>query len=91
MKVRAALVLALVILFMPLATWRRSSLAADTRHTGTVVEVGRDSLVVDELGLAGRGQKLHINVTSNTRLVESQRNPNASGAQDAFTEKAIAL
>jgi hypothetical protein len=63
-KVKAAIILALALaamLLIPLATW---SLAAGTRHSGTVVEVGRDSLVVDELGLAGREQKLHIKVTS---------------------------
>jgi hypothetical protein len=40
-----------------------------------VVEVGRDSLVVDELGRAGKEQKLHVTVTANTRVVESERNP----------------
>ncbi len=91
MKVKAALILVLVIPFMPLAACRLSSFAFDIRHSGAVLEVGPDRLVVDELGLAGREQKLDITVTSTTRLVDSQRNPNASGTQDLFTEKTIAL
>jgi hypothetical protein len=68
-----------------------TALAAGTRHSGTVVDVGRDNLVVDKLGRAGKEQKLHLTVTANTRVVESERNSHASGTQDAFTEKTIAL
>ena len=83
---RRGLVVLFVLMLLPML-----ALAATTRHTGTVVDVGRDSLVVDELGRAGKEQRLHLAVTANTRVVESERNPHASSAQDEFTEKPIAL
>ncbi len=90
MRIQASVRRGLVV-FFALMLLPTMALAAGTRHKGTVVEVGRDSLVVDELGRAGKEQKLHMTVTANTRVVESERNPHASSAQDEFTEKTIAL
>jgi hypothetical protein len=86
-----SMVLPGLVVFFALMLLPPTAVAAGTRHSGTVVEVGRDGLIVDELGLAGREEKLHINVTATTRVVESQRNPRASGPEDAFTENTIAL
>ena len=81
------LVVSLGLTLLPIGAF-----GADGRHSGTVVEVAHDGLLVDELGLAGREQKLRINVTPKTRVVDSsERNPRPSGPQDAFTEKAITL
>jgi len=76
------LVLVLVVTLVPMM-----ALAAGNRHSGTVLSVGPESFVVDELGLAGKEQKLHIAVTPKTRLIDSERNPQASGAQDSFTSR----
>jgi hypothetical protein len=62
-----------------------SDAATASRHSGTVVEVGSDRLVVVELGLAGKEERLHISVTPTTRVVESVRNPRATGLEDQFT------
>jgi hypothetical protein len=70
---------------------KATMLSAGDRRSGIVLSVGRDSLVVDELGRAGEKQKLHVTITRKTRVIELQRNPAASGAQDAFTDKTISL
>ena len=63
-------------------------LSAGERHAGTVLSVGPDSLVVDELGRAGKAHKLHITVTPRTRIIVSQRNPQAP---ESFTDTTISL
>jgi hypothetical protein len=65
--------------------------SAGDRHAGSVLRVGSDSLVVDEVGRAGEEQKLHVTITPKTRIIESRRNPAASDAQDSFTDKTISL
>ena len=67
------------------------AVATDIRHSGAVVNVDRDGLVVDEFGRAGKERKLHITVMPSARVVDSQRNPHTSRTQDAFVEKTIAL
>jgi Double zinc ribbon len=59
--------------------------APDPRHSGTVMDVGRDSLVVAELGRAGEEQTLHVTVTPATRIIDSDRNPHATSGPDQFT------
>jgi len=63
--------------------------AAGERHTGTVQTVSSDSLVVDELGRAGKEHKLRVVVTPETRIAYSERNPHATSAQDLFVESTI--
>jgi hypothetical protein len=65
--------------------------ATASRHSGTVVEVGSDRLVVAELGLAGKEERLHITVTPATRVIESVRNPRATSFGDQFTTTPITL
>jgi hypothetical protein len=66
-------------------------LSAGGRHAGSVFSVGPDRLVIDELGRAGEAQQLDITITRTTRIIESQRNPAGSSAQDSFTDKTISL
>lgn len=63
-------------------------LSAGERHAGTVLSVGPDSLVVDELGRAGKAQKLLVIVTPRTRIIVSQRNLRAP---ESFTDTPISL
>jgi hypothetical protein len=90
MRIRAAQLQA-TGLFLALMLAPITVQSADTRHSGTVLDVGRDALVVDELGLAGREHKLKIVVTPKTRIIDSERNPHAPSAQAAFTEHTIGL
>lgn len=62
-----------------------------SRHSGTVVEVGSDRLVVAELGLGSKAERLHITVTPATRVIESVRNPRATSFGDQFTTTPITL
>ena len=64
-----------------------TELTAGDRHAGTVLSVGPDSLVVDELGRAGTAHKLHVTVTPRTSIIVSQRNPQAP----EFTDTPISL
>jgi hypothetical protein len=90
MRIRAAQLQA-TGLFLALMLAPITVQSADTRHSGTVLDVGRDALVVDALGLAGREHKLKIVVTPKTRIIDSERNPHAPSAQAAFTEHTIGL
>ena len=65
--------------------------SAGDRHAGSVLSVAPDRLVVHEVGRAGEEQKLHVTITGKTRIIESRRNPVASGTQDAFTDQSISL
>jgi hypothetical protein len=67
---------------------RPAMLSAGGRHAGSVLSVGPDSLVVDELGRAGKSQRLHVTVTPRTRIIVSQRNPQAP---ESFTDTTISL
>lgn len=67
------------------------ALAAGHQHAGTVLDVTSGSLVVDELGAAGKETKLHVRVTPQTRVTLSTRNSHATDVQSAFTSTAIAL
>jgi|SRR5689334_13862540 hypothetical protein len=77
----------LLVMMLPPMT----AFGADTRHSGTVLEVRRGALIVDELGRAGTEHKLMFVVTPKTRIVDSQRNPHMPTAQASFTEHNIAL
>src|SRR5262249_24017992 len=63
-------------------------LLAGERHAGTVLSVGPDSLVVDELGRAGKAQKLLVTATPRTRIILPQRDPQAP---ESFTDTPISL
>ncbi len=67
--------------------------AEATRHSGTVVSVDAKSraLVVDELGAAGKEQRLHVRLTPDAHVVLSERNPHATDAQSQFTDRSISL
>ena len=64
-----------------------TELTAGDRHAGTVLSVGPDSLVVDELGRAGKAHQLRVTVTPRTRIILSQRNSQAP----EFTDTPISL
>jgi hypothetical protein len=65
--------------------------AAGERHTGTVVTVGSDNLIVDGLGRGGREEKLNVAVTPTTRITYSERNAHASSPQELFNDTTIPL
>jgi hypothetical protein len=80
------LVLTLLVTLVPL-----TAVIAGEHHSGTVLSVGSAGLVVDELGRAGKEQTLQIAVLPQTRLIDAERNPKGTSAEDAFTEKTISL
>lgn len=67
--------------------------ANGARHAGTVVSVDSKSntLVVDELGKAGKEEKLRLHVAPNARVVLSERVDQASDPQHTFKDTPIAL
>jgi hypothetical protein len=66
---------------------------AGQRHDGTVSAVDRKSgtLTLDELGVGGRPQMLRVRVAPDTRVVLSERIPQATDAQHEFKDTPITL
>jgi hypothetical protein len=75
------------VLLLALTLVPVTELTAGDRHAGTVLSVGLDSLVVDELGRAGTAHMLYVTVTPRTSIIVSQRNPQAP----EFTDTPISL
>jgi hypothetical protein len=65
-------------------------LIANERHTGTVLNVEPNRLVVLVLGRAGKEEKLQVAVTPQTRIVDSERNPRPTSVRELFTEADLA-
>ena len=55
------------------------------------MSVEPNSLVVRELGAAGKERKLQAAVTPQTRVTDSERNPRPTNAQELFKDKPISL
>jgi len=65
-----------------------NALMANERHTGTVMSVEPNGLV---LLRGGKEQKLQVAVTPQTRVTDSERNPRPTSVQELFTDKPIPL
>src|SRR5207253_9132160 len=76
-------VLLLALTLMPV-----TKLTAGDRHAGTVLSVGLDSLVVDELGRAGTPHMLYVTVTPRTSIIVPHRHPPAPELTDTPTSLA---
>ena len=68
-----------------------NALMANERHTGTVMSVEPNGLVLLVLGRGGKEQKLQVAVTPQTRVTDSERNPRPTSVQELFTDKPIPL
>lgn len=62
---------------------------AGERHSGTVVSVKPESLLLAEIVAGGKERKLLVQLTAQTRVVVSDRNPHATGVENSFTNTPI--
>src|SRR5438445_13742350 len=70
------------VLLLALTLVPVTKLTAGDRHAGTVLSVGLDSMVVDELGRAGTAHMLYVTGTPTTSIIVSERNPQAPELTD---------
>ena len=77
------------VLLLALTLVPVTKLTAGDRHAGTVLSVGLDSLVVDELGRAGTAHMLYVTVTPRTSIIVSQRNPQAPEFTDTNVKRSV--
>lgn len=73
--------------------WVAGPAVAAERHSGSVVSIDRQAqtLVVEELGVAGKPETLHVKVHPGTNVVVSERDPQAPDFQHEFIDKRIEL
>ena len=76
-----------LVLLLPMTIVPVGKLSAGERHAGIVLSVAADSLVIDELGRAGKAHQLRVTVTPRTRIILSQRDPQ----ELEFTDTPISL
>lgn len=86
---RLMIVVALLAAGLPLVA---AGAAAD-RHSGSVVSVDQQTqtLVVKELGVEGKPETLAVKVQPGTKVVVSERDPQAPDFERQFTERPIGL
>lgn len=86
---RLMIVTALLVAGLPLI----GAGAAVDRHSGSVVSVDQQTqtLVVEELGVAGKRETLAVKVQPGTNVVVSERDPKATDFEHQFTERRIGL
>jgi len=76
-----------LVLLLPMTIVPVGKLSAGERHAGIVLSVAADSLVIDELGRAGKAHQLRVTVTPRTGIILSQRDPQ----ELEFTDTPISL
>lgn len=59
------------------------------RHSGTVISVSSNRLVLDELGAAGKEQRLTLRLTPDTKVMLTVRNEKAEDFDHVFTTTSI--
>jgi hypothetical protein len=62
---------------------------AGVRHAGTVLSVSADHLVLEELGAAGKMQRLTLQLTPDTKIMLSVRNEHPEDFYHIFTTTSI--
>ncbi len=96
MKFRTMFLLITLLLTLVLAgSWAAALAASSTRHSGTVlkVEPQAGTLVLEEMGAAGKIQQLKVSVPAQARVVLSERIPDnqVTDLQNPFKETTIGL
>src|SRR5919197_1472381 len=89
---RLTRVLAAVIVgAVPLAGVQAARAGSITRHDGTVesLDLKRQTMVIRELGANAAAHDLRVHVAPGTRVVLSERNPQATDVQHEFRDTPI--